>query len=53
MNAKIIERLSAIRHSLALAFAAVVAGSRIIPLGDNGSVLRELALRSGAPSTDR
>jgi hypothetical protein len=53
MNAKILERLFAVRHSLALAFAAVVAGSRIIPLGDNGCVLRELALRSGGPSRDR
>jgi hypothetical protein len=46
MNAKSTERLSEIRHSLSLAFAALVAGSRTIPLGDNGSLLHELALRS-------
>jgi hypothetical protein len=27
------------------AFAAFVAGSRIVPLGDNGPLIRELALR--------
>jgi hypothetical protein len=46
MRAKSTERLSEIRHSLSLAFAAVVTGSRSIPLGDNGSLLRELALRN-------
>jgi hypothetical protein len=46
MNTKSSERLSEIRHSLSLAFAALVTGSRTIPLGDNGSLLRELALRN-------
>ena len=46
MNAKSTERLSEIRHSISLAFAALVTGSRAIPLGDNGTLLRELALRS-------
>ena len=32
---------------LSLAFAALVAGSRTIPLGDNGALLRELAARTG------
>jgi len=32
---------------LSLAFAALVAGSRSIPLGDNGALLRELAARAG------
>jgi hypothetical protein len=50
MNAKILERLSAVRHSASLAFAAVVTGSRAIPLGDNGSLLRELAQRNAVPS---
>jgi hypothetical protein len=44
------ERLSGVRHSLSLAFAALVTGSRSIPLGDNGRLLRELALRSAGPS---
>jgi hypothetical protein len=51
MSARSIERLSEIRHSLSLAFAALVTGSRTIPLGDNGSLLRELALRSARPSS--
>jgi len=50
MNAKSTERLSEIRHSLSLAFAALVTGSRTIPLGDNGNLLRELALRNVRPS---
>ena len=50
MNANSPERLAGVRHSLSLAFAALVTGSRSIPLGDNGSLLRELARRSAAPS---
>jgi hypothetical protein len=52
MSITSVERLSGFRHSLSLAFAALVAGSRAIPLGDNGSLLHDLALRSartGAP----
>jgi hypothetical protein len=33
--------------TLSLAFAAFVAGSRSIPMGDNGALLRELAARAG------
>ncbi len=33
--------------TLSLAFAALVAGSRSIPMGDNGALLRELAARAG------
>jgi hypothetical protein len=33
--------------TLSLAFAAFVAGSRSVPLGDNGALLRELAARAG------
>jgi hypothetical protein len=33
--------------TLSLAFAAMVAGSRSIPMGDNGALLRELAARAG------
>ena len=33
--------------TLSLAFAALVAGSRSIPMGDNGVLLRELAARAG------
>ena len=51
MNAKSTERLSEIRHSLSLAFAALVTGSRTIPLGDNGSLLRELGLKGARPSS--
>ena len=51
MSAKSTERLSEFRHSLSLAFAALVTGSRTIPLGDNGSLLRDLALRSAKPSS--
>ena len=51
MNAKSTERLSEIHHSLSLAFAALVTGSRTIPLGDNGNLLRDLALRSAPPSS--
>jgi hypothetical protein len=51
MSANSTERLSEIRHALSLAFAALVTGSRTIPLGDNGSLLRELALRSVRPSS--
>ena len=51
MNAKSTERLSEIRHSLSLAFAALVTGSRTIPLGDNGNLLRDLALRNAPPSS--
>lgn len=40
------ERTAGVRHTLSLAFAALVTGSRSIPLGDNGSLLRELALRA-------
>jgi hypothetical protein len=32
-------------HLLSDGFAALIAGSRTIPLGDNGDLLRELALR--------
>jgi hypothetical protein len=32
-------------HAVAAGFAALVAGSRTIPLGDNGALLRELAAR--------
>jgi hypothetical protein len=32
--------------ALSLAFAALVAGSRSVPLGDNGALLRELAARA-------
>lgn len=51
MSTRSIERLSGFRHSLSLAFAALVTGSRTIPLGDNGSLLRDLALRSARPSS--
>ena len=51
MSTELTARLSEIRHSLSLAFAALVAGSRTIPLGDNGSLLRELALRSARPGS--
>jgi hypothetical protein len=50
MSPKSTVRLSEIRHSLSLAFASLVTGSRTIPLGDNGNLLRELALRGAAPS---
>ena len=50
MSRKSTERLSQIRQSLSLAFAALVTGSRTIPLGDNGALLRELALRVATPS---
>jgi hypothetical protein len=50
MSTRSIERLSGFRHSLSLAFAALVTGSRTIPLGDNGSLLHDLALRSASPS---
>jgi hypothetical protein len=56
MKSRPSEHLGGVRHSLSLAFAALVAGSRSIPLGDNGSLLRELARRSAdptAPSTTR
>ena len=33
--------------TLSLAFAALVAGSRSIPMGDNGALLHELAARAG------
>ena len=33
--------------ALSVAFAAFVAGSRSIPMGDNGALLRELAARAG------
>jgi len=33
--------------TLSVAFAALVAGSRSIPMGDNGALLRELAARAG------
>jgi hypothetical protein len=32
--------------TLSLAFAAFVAGSRSVPMGDNGALLRELAARA-------
>jgi len=35
-----------VASALKLAFAALGAGSRMIPLGDNGAVLRELAARA-------
>jgi hypothetical protein len=44
------ERPSEIRDALSLAFAALFTGARTIPLGDNGSLLHELALRSAKPS---
>jgi hypothetical protein len=36
--------------TLSLAFAAFVAGSRSIPMGDNGYLIRELAARAGRRS---
>ncbi len=33
-------------HALAGAFAALTAGSRAIPLGDNGELFKELAKRT-------
>jgi hypothetical protein len=33
--------------TLSIGFAALVAGSRSIPLGDNGALLKELAARAG------
>lgn len=50
-STKSADRLSMIRQSLSLAFAALVAGSRTIPLGDNGNLLRELASRSARPGS--
>ena len=43
-----------VANALKLAFAALGAGSRMIPLGDNGAILRELAAKSAriAPRTD-
>ena len=43
-----------VANALKLAFAALGAGSRMIPLGDNGTVLRELAATSAriAPRRD-
>lgn len=51
VNTKFSEHLAGIRHSISLAFAALATGSRTIPLGDNGSLLRELALRSARPGS--
>ena len=43
----IIARVARALHALRSAFAAMVAGSRAIPLGDNGALFRELAARIG------
>ena len=40
-------RLDRAVRGLAIAFAALVAGSRSIPLGDNGSLIKDLAARAG------
>jgi hypothetical protein len=37
-------------HALSTAFAALTTGSRAIPLGDNGELLRKLAIRAGEPT---
>lgn len=39
-------------RELAQAFAALVAGSRVVPLGDNGELIRALAARLRS-TTDR
>jgi hypothetical protein len=38
-----------IARFLEAAFDALVTGSRTIPMGDNGAVLRDLAARRGEP----
>ncbi len=40
-------RLNRFLRTLAAAFDALVTGSRTIPLGDNGMLIRELGERSG------
>ena len=40
-------RKSRALQALSIAFAAFVTGSRTIPLGDNGALLRDLAARAG------
>jgi hypothetical protein len=40
-------RIDRAARGLAIAFAALVAGSRSIPLGDNGSLIKDLAARAG------
>ncbi len=42
---KLSQRMPRAVNSLALAFAALVTGSRTIPMGDNGALLRDLAAR--------
>jgi hypothetical protein len=46
------ERLARFFRMLCVAFDALVTGSRIIPMGDNGRLLRELGERSGRLSAN-
>ncbi|HWJ35535.1 MAG TPA: hypothetical protein VNR70_09710 [Steroidobacteraceae bacterium] len=41
------DRMPRAYHALSIAFAALVTGSRTIPLGDNGTLLHDLAARAG------
>lgn len=40
-------RIDRAAHSVAIAFAAFVAGSRCIPLGDNGTLIKDLTALVG------
>jgi hypothetical protein len=44
------DRMTRLLRTLAAAFDALVTGSRTIPLGDNGMLIRELGERSGRAS---
>jgi hypothetical protein len=44
-----LQRLPGAIRTVSIGINALLTGSRAIPLGDNGVLLRELAARSGGP----